>query len=118
MFYYDGYLTDMKSQGRPKGSSLTRQIEVIRDDGGTLDESLDPILGDQDDNPLQALAQLVEKLEALEELNTKTWSAPRGSSKTQSSEVGSSQSTRPAENYFTLFHKQNIALRKLLSKLH
>ena len=109
---------DMKiERGQSKASALTEQIEIIRDTPPQSDGHSSPTLQDEH-NPLHALAELVEKLEALEDLSFRP--------DTQELELGDhaqSESTRreymsQVDHYLTLFQKQSAVLRKLSGKLN
>jgi hypothetical protein len=97
-----------------KVSSLHDQIEIIRDTPTTEDDLTPPILQDSD-NPLHALAELVEKLESLEELTlANPNSRPTPSEKNNSRQSYMSQ----VDHYLTLFQKQSAVLRKIATKLN
>jgi len=101
-----------------KPSKLTEQIEIIRDrPGSSSDDSLPP--SHDAENPLQALRELVERLEALEELSLRT---PAGTS-TPSENLRKEAQTRESymsevDHYLTLFQKQSAVLRRLSNKLN
>jgi hypothetical protein len=106
----------MKVHSRIKSSGLAGQIEIVRDEIRPAEDPTAPPF-DEDANPLYALAQLVEKLEAHEDLLSNTASSDNESSRSPNNSQGHGY-TNEVEHYVNLFQKQSIVLRKLLTKLN
>jgi hypothetical protein len=116
---FTGVLCAMKTnQNDTKRSRLTDQIEIIRDNPEQTRERGGPPLDDEA-NPLHALKELAEKLEALEEL-------PLAGSLGRATAGGSDTSDKATrhgymnevDQYLELFQKQSTVLRRLLQKLN
>jgi hypothetical protein len=106
----------MSDPNRSKNSGLTSQIEIIRDDPRPTEEMIAPPF-DENANPLYMLAQLVEKLENLEDWPHSAKSDDeRGDSYSDSHQARGY--LREVDHYLNLFQKQSQILRKLLTKLN
>jgi hypothetical protein len=105
-----------RSRGKP--SKLNDQIEIIRDrPEPSLDDSL-PSAQDTE-NPLHALAELVERLEAIEELSLRT--VPSHSAQPEVAQDAAHERQNymsQVDHYLTLFQKQSAVLRRLSNKLN
>jgi hypothetical protein len=106
----------MKVHSRIKSSGLAGQIEIVRDIIRPAEEPAAPPF-DEDANPLYALAQLVEKLEAQEDVLNNTDSSGELSARSVE-DAPSRTSLNEVEHYLNLFQKQSVVLRKLLTKLN
>jgi hypothetical protein len=107
----------MKEQSRQKSSRLNDQIEIIREDRRPREEPTPTPLIDEN-NPLHALKQLVEKLEALEELPLQSGSTSDTDSSAGEGNARARSYLSEVDHYLNLFQKQSAVLRKLSSKLN
>jgi Zn-finger domain-containing protein len=106
------------AQSQTKKSRLNDQIEIIRDNPEQKKDPGSPILDDES-NPLHALQELAEKLEALEDL---PFSSASRTSPTPDSETSDKAARKgymhEVDHYLDLFQKQSSVLRRLLQKLN
>jgi hypothetical protein len=105
-------------RSRSKASKLDEKIEILRDiSDASQDIPLPPI---QDaENPLHILSELVERLEALEEISLggATPSDVDTASAQERSDARKSYMSQ-VDHYLTLFQKQSAVLRRISSKLN
>jgi hypothetical protein len=105
-------------RSRSNPSKLNDQIEIIRDrPEPSLDDSL-PTIQDTE-NPLHALTELVERLEALEEISLRSVSSHSAQPETPQEVTNERQNyMSQVDHYLTLFQKQSAVLRRLSTKLN
>lgn len=105
-------------RSRSKVSKLDEKIEVLRDIAdSSQDLSIPPI---QDaENPLHILSELVERLEALEDLSVSN-STARDVDPASAQERSDTRRNymSQVDHYLTLFQKQSAVLRRLSNKLN
>jgi hypothetical protein len=101
-----------------KTSKLNEQVEIIRDRPTSSPEDSLPPLQDAE-NPLHALSELVERLEALEDLSLRTDNM-RGEHPENLQDAASERQNymSQVDRYLTLFQKQSAVLRRLSNKLN
>lgn len=116
---FTGVREEMKTnQNHSKPSRLTDQIEIIRDSPEPQQERGGPFLDDEA-NPLHALKELAEKLEALEELPLASTSGQTAAAHSNSADTATRQGyMHEVDQYLELFQKQSTVLRRLLQKLN
>jgi hypothetical protein len=106
------------NQNHTKPSRLTAQIEIIRDSPEPTQECGGTLLDDKT-NPLHALKELAEKLEALEELPFASSSGRTATAHSHSADTATRQGyMHEVDQYLELFQKQSAVLRRLLQKLN
>ena len=106
------------NQNDTKRSRLTDQIEIIRDNPEPTRERGGPLLDDET-NPLHALKELAEKLEALGELPLAGASGRPLAEDSESADKAIRQGyMHEVDQYLELFQKQSTVLRRLLQKLN
>lgn len=104
-------------QSHPKKSPLTTQIEVIREIE-PAGQQTPPSPIDEENNPLHALTELVERLEALEHLPLIEKNSSEACGHTPAQDGNHANSAAQVDQILRLFQKQNAILRRLASKLN
>ena len=104
-------------RGQLKSSGLNSQIEIIRDNHNVEQERRPPPLSDSE-NALLALNELVERLEALEQLPLVTSESVPLPETNDSQRAERERCMTDVDRYLTLFQRQSAVLRRLSGKLN